>query len=116
LDEIWKQLNEMTGRSNLGARLFNVSSMLSNLLRSADGKQILLHLVNYSDYPAENVTVHLLGRYKSAQLITPGAAPKQLEVYAVDEGAATGIDIDRIEVAGTLLFEADTGAPFSGRK
>ena len=27
LDEIWKELNEMTGRRNLGARLFNVSSM-----------------------------------------------------------------------------------------
>src|SRR6185369_2797259 len=34
LDEIWKELNEMTGRRNLGARLFNVSSMLSNLLVS----------------------------------------------------------------------------------
>ena len=41
----------MIGRGNLGARLFNVSSMLSNLLVSPMGKQILVHLVNYSNYP-----------------------------------------------------------------
>ena len=40
LDEIWKEVNGMTGHTNLGARLFNVSSMLSNLLESRDGKQL----------------------------------------------------------------------------
>lgn len=53
LDEIWKEMNGMTGRRNLGARLFNVSSMLSNLLESADGKTAVLHLANYSGYPVE---------------------------------------------------------------
>ena len=38
LDQIWKELNSMTGRRNLGARLFNVSSMLSNLLELPDGQ------------------------------------------------------------------------------
>ena len=77
LDEIWKEMNSMTGRRNLGARLFNVSSMLSNLLESGDGKQAVLELVNYSGFPVENVTVHLVGKYKSATLVAPGASPSE---------------------------------------
>ena len=105
LDEIWKELNQMTGRRNLGARLFNVSSMLSNLLRSPDGREIILHLVNYSDYPVENVTVHVLGKFRGARLLAPGAAPKKLETYEVEEGAGTGVDIDQVGVTATLVLE-----------
>jgi hypothetical protein len=105
LDEIWKELNQMTGRRNLGARLFNVSSMISNLLRSPDGTRMVLHLVNYSGYPVENVTVHLIGRFRSAQLLAPGAAPKKLEMFEVEEGAATGVEIDQVGATATLLLE-----------
>ena len=31
IDAIWKEVNSMTGRHNLGARLFNVASVLSSL-------------------------------------------------------------------------------------
>jgi hypothetical protein len=103
LDEIWKEMNSMTGRTNLGARLFNVSSMLSNLLVTPDGKQTILHLVNYSDYPVENVTVHMLGKFKSARLLAPGAEPKQIPVYDVEEG--TGVDVDKVAVSATLVLE-----------
>ena len=105
LDEIWKELNQMTGRRNLGARLFNVSSMISNLLRSPDGTRVILHLVNYSGYPVENVTVHLLGRFRNAQLLAPGVAPKKLETFEVEEGAGTGVEIDRLGTTATLLLE-----------
>jgi hypothetical protein len=103
LDEIWKEMNSMTGRRNLGARLFNVSSMLSNFVRSADGTQSVLQLVNYSGFPVENVTVHVLGTFKSATLQAPGEQPKKLEVYEVEEG--TGIDIDRVDVSATLILQ-----------
>jgi hypothetical protein len=105
LDEIWKELNQMTGRRNLGARLFNVSSMISNLLRSPDGTRTIMHLVNYSGYPVENVTVHLIGRFKAAQLLAPGAAPKKLETFEVEEGTGTGVEIERVGTTATLLLE-----------
>lgn len=105
LDEIWREMNSMVGRRNLGARLFNVSSMLSNLLRSPDGKDVLLHLVNYSNYPVENVTAHVLGRFKTATLLAPGAPPRKLETYEVEEGESTGIDVERIDVTATILLE-----------
>ena len=103
LDEIWKEMNSMTGRTNLGARLFNVSSMLSNLLTTADRKTTVLHLVNYADYPVENVTVHMLGKFKTARLLAPGAEPKQIPLYDVEEG--TGVDIDKVAVSATLVLE-----------
>jgi hypothetical protein len=103
LDSIWKELNSVTGRDNLGARLFNVGSMLSNLLESPDGKQVVLQLVNYSDYPVQDITVHVLGKFKRATLMRPDAAPQKLDVYDVDEG--TGIDVPVLGALGTLLLE-----------
>ena len=101
LDEIWKEMNSMTGRKNLGVRLFNVSSMLSNL--SEDGPKRVLHLVNYSGYPVENVTVHILGKFTSATLLAPGATAKKLTVYEVEDG--TGVDIETVSIAASLLLE-----------
>ncbi len=103
LDEIWREINQMTGRRNLGARLFNVSSMLSNLIESEDGKRAVLHLVNYSGFPVENVTVHLLGKYTKATLIAPGEKDKTLQVYENEEG--TGVDVDTVNVVAALLLE-----------
>ena len=103
LDEIWKDMNSMTGRRNLGARLFNVSSMLSNLLATPDGKGAILHLINYSGFPVENVTVHLLGKYKTARLLAPGAPDRRLEVYENEDGS--GVDIDSVGIAATLVLE-----------
>ena len=103
LDEIWKELNSLTGRTNLGARLFNVSSMLSNLLEAPDQKQLVLQLVNYTDFPVENITAHVLGNFHRARLYQPNLEPKSLETYAVEEG--TGIDIDKIGALATLILE-----------
>ncbi len=88
LNDIWRDVNSMVGRRNLGVRLFNVSSMLSNVLVSADGKTEVVHIVNYSDYPVENVTLHYLGDYKHATLLTPDGIEKRLEVFQAEEGGA----------------------------
>lgn len=103
LDDIWKELNTLTGRENLGARLFNVGSMLSNLLESPDSKRVVLHLVNYSDYPVADITVHVLGKFKKATLLRPDAAPRALETYDVEEG--TGIDVPALGALGALVLE-----------
>lgn len=102
LDEIWKEVNSFTGRHNLGARLFNVSSMLSNLLELPDHSQVILHLVNYSDYPVDNVTVQLLGNYKSATLYRPEGPPIKLKGYDGEDG--TAFDIDRVDYLATVVL------------
>jgi hypothetical protein len=103
LDEIWKEVNGMMGHTNLGARLFNVSSMLSNLVGTPDGKRVALHLVNYTDFPVESITAHVLGSYTHARLYAPGSEPRDLPVYKVEEG--TGVDIDKINTLATVVFE-----------
>ena len=103
LNDIWHDAQSMIGRRNLGARLFNVSSMLSNLLASADGKQVVVQLVNYSNYPVESVTVHLLGEFHHAKLYTPEVGERALDVYKTEEGS--GVDIDKIAVCATLRLD-----------
>jgi hypothetical protein len=103
LDSIWKEVNSLIGRRNLGARLFNVSTLLSDLLTSPDGKEALIQLVNFADYPVESVTVHVLGNYKRARLYTPEEGERALEVYKNDEG--TGVDIDKVSVCATLRLD-----------
>jgi hypothetical protein len=104
LNDIWHDVQTMTGRKNLGARLFNVSSMLSNVLTTDDGKQVVVELVNYSAYPIENVSVQVLGTFKHAQLITPEGIQKDLEVYVTDEGG-TGVDIERVSACATVRLD-----------
>ncbi len=103
LNDIWRDVNSMVGRRNLGVRLFNVSSMLSNVLISRDGKTEVVHIVNYSDYPVENVTLHYLGVYKHATLLTPEGIEKSLEIYQAEEG--WGVDIDKVQVCATIRLE-----------
>ena len=103
LNDIWRDVNSMIGRRNLGVRLFNVSSMLSNVLASADGKTEIVHLVNYSDYPVENVTVQFLGAYRHATLVTPEGVEKSLEIYSTEEGS--GVDIDKVDVCAAIKLE-----------
>jgi hypothetical protein len=107
LDQIWKEMNTMMGRRNLGVRLFNVSSMLSYLQASRDGKLAVLHLVNYSGYPVESVTAHVLGKYKRAWLSTPEGPRKAVETYEVEEGAGTGLDIAVVPSAAIVVLEKE---------
>lgn len=103
LDQIWKEVNSMTGRHNLGARLFNVSSMLSNLTGPSSAHPMVLIMVNYSDYAVENVTAHVLGKYTKATLYEPGAEAKAAQVYENEEG--TGVDVAKVGQIAALVLE-----------
>ena len=103
LDEIWKEVNSMTDRHNLGVRLFNVASMLSSLVGPAGGRPAVLFLVNYSDYPVENVTAHLLGNDAKATLYEPAGAPKSIPVYKSEDG--TGVDVAKVGQVAALVLE-----------
>ena len=103
LNDIWRDVNSIVGRRNLGVRLFNVSTMLSNAITSADGKTVVVELVNYSDYPVDDVTVHFLGKYQRATLLTPEGGEKALTVYATEDGG--GVDISRVGVCAGIRLE-----------
>jgi hypothetical protein len=61
VDTLWQKVSAAVGRQNMGARLFNVSSMLSNVLTLRGQRQLVLHLVNYSEYPASGITARIIG-------------------------------------------------------
>jgi hypothetical protein len=50
-----------------------------------------------------DITVHVLGKFKRATLMRPGAAAQKLETYDVDEG--TGIDVPALGALGALVLE-----------
>ncbi len=102
IDDLWHDVQSMIGRKNLGVRLFNVASMLSNL-ESAPNGSIYVQLVNYSEYGVENVTVHALGKFKKAHLYMPGGVEKDLEVYEQEDGS--GVDLDKVDVVATVRFD-----------
>jgi hypothetical protein len=102
LDEAWREINSLIGRRNFAARIFGAPSMLSSLKATADRNTLALHLVNYSDYPVESISVHLTGKFTRARLLTPrGERPGDL--YPLEDG--TGVDIDRVEDVAILLIE-----------
>jgi hypothetical protein len=103
LNDIWRDVNSMIGRRNLGVRLFNVSSMLSNVLASPDGKTVILHLVNYSDYPVEDVTVHFLGDFTRATLLAPDGTARPLRIYKEED--TRGVDLAKVSVCATIRLE-----------
>lgn len=103
LNDLWKDVQLLIGRRNLGVRLFNVSSMLSNMASSADGSQVLLQMVNYSAYPLENITAHFPREYRRARLFTPEDGEREVSVYKTDDG--TGVDIDKVSVCAALRLD-----------
>jgi hypothetical protein len=103
LNDLWRDVQSVVGRRNMGVRLFNVSSMLSNLVASAGGKQVVVHLVNYSAYPVENVAVHFLGKFTRATLLAPGSADRKLEIYETEDGG--GVDLAQVGVCAAVRLE-----------
>lgn len=99
LDEIYRDVNRMIGRRNLGVRVFNASGLLSFLKSDSRGGSLVVHLVNYTDYPVESVTVHALGQFGSARLLKPGVE-RMIETYSTEDG--TGMAIDHIETVALL--------------
>jgi len=103
LDSLWNELGSKLPRSNYGVSVFNVSSIISNVLVSADGKTIVVHLVNYADYPVEVISVIFPDDYRKATLITPEGAAQTLEISRSSNGL--GVIIEKMSVCATIEVE-----------
>ncbi len=104
VNTIWQKVSAAVGRQNMGARLFNVSSMLSNILMLRGQRQLVLHLVNYSDYPTSGITARVPGVYRHARLYRPGEPPVDVETEKVEDGTGFAID-QRIVTIATVVLE-----------
>jgi hypothetical protein len=104
VDTIWQKVSTVVGRQNMGARLFNVSSMLSNIVMLRGQRQLVLHLVNYSDYPTSGITARVPGVYRHARLYRPGEPPVDVDTEKVEDGTGFAID-QRIVTIATVVLE-----------
>jgi hypothetical protein len=69
-------------------------------LVATDAGLTVLHLVNYSDYAVENITVHPRERYAKATLYRPEGEPEDLEMFENGE-----VDIPKVVAAAILVLE-----------
>lgn len=103
IQPVWEATYNATVRKNFGARTFNTSSIIFDVRARPDAKSILVHLLNYTDYPAEDIALQVLGSWHRARLYTPEGPVRELPVYPVKDG--TGVDVNRIAVLGTVVVE-----------
>ena len=103
LDSLWNELNSKLARRNFGVSLFNVGSMISNVLVSPDGKTIVVLLVNYSDYPVEEISVMFPADYTKATFLMPERASQALEIFRNAEGS--GVTIPKMSVCATIKLD-----------
>lgn len=97
-DRFTREVRDRVDESALAPRLFNVGTIASLFSRKPSTGQALLELVEYGDYPTENVTVRLPRKYERATLYAFGAEPEELEIYPAESGP--GIEIEIYEVDG----------------
>ena len=103
LNEIWHELNSLLGNRNPGGKVYNAPGTISNLVAGAAGRPVVLQFVNYSDYPVEDVTVRLPGRFDGAKLLAPGEAPRTLELF--EEDGITEISLPKLGVVATIVLD-----------
>jgi len=104
VDQLWQKVSAAVGRQNMGARLFNVASMLSNIVTTRGQRQLVLHIVNYSDCPGSGITARVPGSWHHARLYRPGEAPVDLDLEKTEEGTGFAID-QRIVTIATVVLE-----------
>ncbi len=103
LQSLWEMVYNATLRKNFGVRAFNTTGILTAVVTPDNGRSVIVHLLNYTDYPSETITVHALGNWKRARLYRPDAPPRELTVYKVAEGTAT--DVDAFTTSAAIHFE-----------
>ena len=62
-----------------------------------------MHLLNYSDYPVENVTMRFPAEYKKALLLAPEGAGQALEVSPAGDSSA--VAVEKVAVCATIRLE-----------
>jgi hypothetical protein len=100
LEPVYRRVEVDVGRTNYGLRVFNGAGLLSAPYALPDGKGVLILITNYTDAPAENVTLHVLGHWSKATLEAPGKPPRSLTTYPVK--TATAVEIESLNVFGAI--------------
>jgi len=86
-----------------GMLAFNVPSVITYASRSADGKRLLIQLLNYSNAPAAAISIRVTGHFSTARLFMPDAMAVNLAISAAE--GQTDLAIPKLSLWGGVLLE-----------
>jgi hypothetical protein len=96
-------LRDLLSQEEIGITAFNVPSVITCASADETGR-VLVHLLNYSNSPAEAITIRVQGNFNSARLYAPDAAPSDLALQR-EEGHADVSILPRLQLWGAVLLE-----------
>ncbi|HEY2017205.1 MAG TPA: hypothetical protein VGH38_27055 [Bryobacteraceae bacterium] len=102
-EAVAKDMRDLLSHKDAGMSAFNVPSVITYASVGADGKRLLVELLNYSGSPSTDITIRVTGVFKNARLFTPEGAPASLEVSLRD--GQTDITIPKLALWGGVLLE-----------
>jgi hypothetical protein len=102
-EAVARDLNDLVPTEQFGVSVFNAPSAISYVSATADGKRLLIRLVNYATAPAESVQIWAAGKFQSARLEAPGQPVVELPLKR--SGSRTETTIPKLATFGAVLLE-----------
>ncbi len=102
-ETVARDLKELLSDEDMGVVPFNVPSVITMARGGDPGQPLVVQLVNYSDHPAEAITLRVAGRFRSARLETPEGAAVNLGLR--DAEGSTEVTISKLLLWGTVSME-----------
>ena len=102
-EAVARDLKELLSDEDLGVVPFNVPSVIMFARGGDPGQPLVVQLVNYSDHPAEAITLRVAGKFRSARLETPEGAAVALALR--DAEGSTEVTIPKLLLWGTVSME-----------
>ena len=102
-ESVARDMRNLLSDEEVGVVAFNVPSVITYASAGDSGKRVLVQLLNYSNSPAEAMTIRVAGNFKSARLFTPEAAPSSLAIR--HDAGQTDVTIPKLALWGGVLLE-----------
>lgn len=102
-DAVARDLKEVLSDDDLGVVPFNVPSAITFVSGGTTGQPLLVQVINYFDHPVEAITLRAAGKFQSARLETPEAAPVDLPVRS--EAGRTEVTIPKLLLWGAVSMQ-----------
>ncbi len=99
-ESVARDLKDILSQGEIGVVPLNVPSVIT--YATGHGKGLLIHLLNYSNSPAESITLRAHGSFPSAKLLLPGALPADLPIKF--EAGRVDVSIPRLSLWGAVLL------------
>ena len=101
-ESVARDLKDLLSQEEMGVVAFNVPSVITYAAAEPGGR-LLVQLLNYSNTPAQAITIRVHGAFRTARLYMPGAEPSDLPLKA--EAGRIDVSIPKLPFWGAVLLE-----------